>query len=195
MNSPYPLPPGCIFREDFKNPMLAAQNGLTGLPVWIPGGVRLSTANLSRSKIANGQLMTVIVDAIVLPANGNYHSLINQFDTVTSGNEFNIGLDPTNKMFWSVAIVTVSSSVVTPGRRMLYWTSNGANGEFFVDGVSIGTRITDASVPRANPRLSFGAYLGVSQRSNHPITQIRLYNYAMTASEIAADYRTVRGIQ
>lgn len=196
MASPYPLPSGCIFREDFANPMLAADNGLIGSPVWIPGGgVQLSASGLSRYKTANGKLMTVVVDAVVLPANGNFHCFLNQFDTGTGVNEFNIGLGPTNNMYWSVAAVTVSSSSVASGRRMLYWTSAGSNGGFFVDGVSIGTKTTDASVSRSNVRLSVGAYLGASQRTRHPMLQLRIYNRVMSNDEIAADYRTIRGLK
>lgn len=76
----YPLQQGCIFREDFKSPELAARNGLVSIgnpgPTWVSNGVRFGVTNSFVGKrIAIQSSGTFISESQLLPWTGLYKTL------------------------------------------------------------------------------------------------------------------------
>ena len=197
MASPYPLPPGCIFREDFVNPTLAAQNGLviTGTP-WVASGVRVRTGmQISVPSLVNftppSNGTTLVFDATVGGFNGTYRTAFLLSGTLA---RIYVGIDAaTNRLFWQDGTLRFSSTFST-GRRLFAASASGSTISWYQDGAPLGTSIVVLN--RGNPSkcfigstdvLDIGLFLD-------PLHSIRLYNYALSANEIAQDYRTIRGL-
>lgn len=202
MASPYPLPPGCIFREDFKSPALAAQNGLviTGNP-WMAGGARTSAGNtiLGNYDLNNVALLssfTIIVDVDLaqftgterglwcVVADGAYSTIL--LSALAGENRLNVGSSSTGN---------VALGTFVPGRRILALSCTGSSVAMYIDGALSAT----ASLTRYK-RTYYNFVVGMvrsvgTNTFGGLFRSLRAYNYAMTAEEIAADYRKIRGNQ
>lgn len=187
-------PNGCIFREDFKSPELAARNGLVNLgtgPIWLSGGGVYLANNAAFTK--NQPLIftnnfTIIIDVLIAPASGTYKSMFCQRNVANTNNEIHVGLDGTNRIFLSALAVLEVGAIIPVGRQLLAWTG----GTFYSNGENVGSYT--ATYGPARPSL---IYLG--QRNNFfplngPMFGIRIYNRMLLASEITQHYKLSRGL-
>jgi hypothetical protein len=200
MPSPYPLPPGCIFREDFRNPTLAAQNGLviTGNP-FAAAGLRMVAGSLVLSTAITASLLsapkTFIWSTVFTGSSGQYQTLMRL--SQGSGRVFQIGIkNDSNSLFWVAGgAVYTNGSVIPTGRKLFAIVSNGTVLTFYANGSQIGSASDGFAKPTGAATLSIGSELGGSLIYRDLVDQIRIYDYAMSADEIAQDYRTIRGLQ
>jgi hypothetical protein len=197
----YPLPPGCIFREDFRNPAMAAANGLT-VPdlAWLGGGrgpgVLVTGAGrwitCPKLNTFNPNAMTIISDVLI---------------KTTVADDYRVIFGSTTKMFWGIYNDTMMHYDVSYGRvssanlglmnrrMLLAYVVQPNTVSFYLNGSFVSThnisyKKTIAAVVGITHYINSATY-----RLRDPIFGLRLYNYAMTADEIASDYYTVRGIQ
>jgi hypothetical protein len=202
MASPYPLPPGCIFREDFKSPALAAQNGLvvkSGASVsWLSPGILVNTdtADVITVPILNPKMLrsatTTIIDAIVADTASSERYMVCQSAPIAAIG-FRFGK-------FTVYDTTYRQSLASPavGSRALVAVvlRRGGASELYINGIQDGTW-TNASGTAGLASTVVGGISGAfgATRYTAPIFGWRFYNYAMSSEEIAADYRTIRGNQ
>jgi hypothetical protein len=197
MASPYPLPPGCIFREDFKSPALAAQNGLviTGNPI-AAGVLRMATGTqifAPELKSVRPNTFTLMADVSATGFIGSYRTLVRSLSGVDI---LHFGFDnTTNRMYWYDGGLRYSS--VFALKRSLFAVSiTGGLASFYQDGALLGTSGANLNKSTATTLVTIGSTSTLNnQLFTDPVHSLRMYYYAMSAEEIAADYRTIRGNQ
>jgi hypothetical protein len=201
MPSPYPLPKGCIFRERFENPLLAQRNGLviTGNPwrakgVLVGAGMQILVPRIAPLKPRG---VTIIANVNVLQFGGAYRKIL---DTVNGSNiSIEVGLDNTsNKPFFyssSLGSVALPSSSLQLGMRIVAWTSDGTNGVFYDNGVSLGGAVCTIDYRGSGPSMvSIGSGVVLNNmRFESNMFEILLFNYAMAQDEIQQYTRLLKG--
>jgi len=119
------------------------------------------------------------------------------------GNRFGAGA--TN--WWTLGVEGAGELVVEtgPGESVVYmrtgvfpaglgWkhyvaVKSGTNFQIFIDGVSKGTGTITGNVGGTTNELRIGRWFAANQIWNGLIDDVRIYNYARTADQIASDYR------
>lgn len=194
-----PLPYGCIFREDFVNPTLAADNGLviTGNP-WVAAGVRPTTgARLHKPKLnLRGTQNTVIFECEAKAFSGAAQHI---FETGDGSRIFQAVFSGTANqwyIYWGGAGVAVDTEYTVKPYTIFAFSISGLNYAFFRDGVQTKASTLSSSGPIPGAvRTEIGANYSGALPLNRVLKSFRVYNYAMSAYEIAQDYRTIRGLQ
>lgn len=199
MPSPYNLPYGCIFREDFINPYLASQNGLviTGTP-WLGNGVQgvlsktgtlISVPRLT-SRISP---ITIIADIDLTAFTGTDRTIIHHYRS--NGALYWAALSGTsNRLFWN-ADVRTESNEYTPGRSIIAYSCTGVTTSFYQNGNSLGSGAGVIKSYTGANYFSIGSTLTLNDKLLlTPMYSLSIYNYAMSASEILQNYQLTRGL-
>lgn len=190
-----PLLPRCIFREDFRNPAMAAANGLviTGNP-WNASGVKcLTGTQITVPGLSSYQptSLTIIADIDYTSFTGQYRTL---FHLIHGNTVAQCGLNPsTNQPFWYDSGARLPAGSISTGRRILAWSCNGTIVTFFSDGYSIG--FSTGTILRffGSNQFTIGSTNTLnSQIFNSQLYSFRIYNYAMSSDEIRQDYLLAR---
>ena len=197
MPSPYPLPAGCIFREDFRNPALAARNGIvfTGGNPFVQAG-----ANFGVSKKANRsiwiptKICSFFVGCSLKGYTGLYRTLLWVGTGSTAYVEF--GMSNSSNVFYiySSASGLKTSSAFTPDTKMHTVTlvCDGTNGTLYLDNTVMWTGAFTVTAGNAQS-FSIGNNNNPVTGSDCLIDMFAGFNRAISADEIAQLYRRMRG--
>jgi len=186
-----------IFREDFRNPALAAANGLivSGC-TWFANGGIFANGSITHNdpKFGPRDSFTFIINTNVTPFTGNYRILmaLRTGGLLAYGFAFNSN---SNRLACvsSFSGYGVSSVDVDIGFSTLVMAKSGSSATFYQNGAQKGSSVT-TPYQEANQPLILTIGSTVSTRYlNEQISQARVYNYAMSADEIKQDYLTIRG--
>lgn len=204
MPSPYPLSYGCIFREEFLNPYLAAQNGLvvTGNP-WLGGGAKGVAVTAGNTILVpklvgiKTNIITILIDAEFYPAGSGPALYSEAFRVHTpAGEKLIFGRQRSDgTLYVSSGVAAVFSSTISRGRKLVGVSLDGTNATFFSNGNSMGTSVFNTT-RIGGSYVMIGSPVPISAQYywTLPIYSISIYNYAMTPSEILQNYQITRGL-
>ena len=197
------LPPGCIFREDFRSPKLAADNGA----LVRTGGTIASGYGHIQSKVTQGPIywtgvrlqnpFTIIIDFELLSppdAGAVWNVLVHVGDNAPSRG-FLLGIY--SQQLVAIAWGTASPSLGTlnVGKRYTVAWSRGLSASFVCRDGGAAISTSWSSGQAASGAMAIGGTTapllnGIQSR----FYGIQIYNYAMSADEIKQNYYLTRGI-
>jgi hypothetical protein len=205
MPSPYPLSYGCIFREEFINPYLAAQNGLVqyGNP-WLGvgmSGVKLDGSNyftVPRLSPCRFGAITIIADVSAEAFTATYRIAFAAIRVGSGIPPLEVGYKASVNESWFV-LNSARSAVYTPKKRsIMAWVGDGTNMFFYQDGAYLGTGASAISgVTGGSTTVTIGCrgpVGGTLYGFGGNMFEFSLYNYAMTSSEILQNFQLSKGL-
>jgi hypothetical protein len=86
------------------------------------------------------------------------------------------------------------STTATNGWRHIVGTDDGTNQRLYIDGVEVNNGASPGSIYASDQKLNIGTMVLNTQRYPHDIAQPRIYNRALTASEIQRNFDAGKNI-
>ena len=134
----------------------------------------------------------ITVCAWVKPTATGWHGIVSKSDLSTSEDAWDFYLRTSiNTVRMQVTTSNIAESTTQLSLNKWYFltgTYDGANVKVYVDGVLEGTNARTAAIPTNNEPLKIGIYYNTSNAFQGNISEVSIYNSALTSSQVKTIY-------